>query len=61
MDRFGGRCTGAGVKWWRELLRPCWPRSLIDLGERGEGRRSTPPRPLPPSSTHGELPLRAAP
>lgn len=32
MHVLGRGCTGIGVRWWRELLRPCRPRSLIDPG-----------------------------
>lgn len=61
MRLLGRRCTGIGVRWWRQLLRPCRPRSLIHPGERGEGRCSTPPRPLLPSSARGERQLQASP
>lgn len=37
MGRLGRRCTGIGVRWWRLLLRPCRPRSLIPCQERTEG------------------------
>jgi len=37
MDRLGPRCTGIGVRWWRLLLRPCRPRSLIHPGSAGRG------------------------
>jgi hypothetical protein len=29
MGNPAGRCTGIGLRWWRELLRVCRPRSLI--------------------------------
>ncbi len=31
----GDRAGGIGVRWWRELLRPCRPRSLIPLRSGG--------------------------
>lgn len=51
-----GRCTGIGLRWWRKLLRPCWPRSR--LSPCGGAAGPTPPRRRPSFSAPSELPPR---
>lgn len=34
MGTLGWRCGGIGVRWWRSLLRPGWPRSRLHRGRR---------------------------
>jgi hypothetical protein len=48
-----GRCTGIGLRWWRKLLRPCWPRSR--LLPRGGTAGPTPPCRRSSSSAPSEL------